>query len=67
MLVLRLALGMLLSSVYGSEGPQVTISDGVLQGIYMETKNGRQFSGFMGIPYAEPPIGDLRFQITCYG
>nr|CAH7768495.1 unnamed protein product [Callosobruchus chinensis] len=62
MLVLRLALGLFLSSVHASEGPQVTVSDGVLQGTFLKTKNGRKFSGFMGIPYAEPPVGELRFQ-----
>ncbi|XP_033228891.1 esterase FE4-like [Belonocnema kinseyi] len=27
-----------------------------------QTRNGRKFSSFLGIPYAEPPIKDLRFK-----
>ncbi|XP_057668187.1 juvenile hormone esterase-like [Diorhabda carinulata] len=42
--------------------PQVEISDGLLNGGFLTTKNGRLFSGFNKIPFAKPPIGQLRFQ-----
>ncbi|CAH1102370.1 unnamed protein product [Psylliodes chrysocephalus] len=48
--------------VYGAEYPQVKISDGVLNGAYLTTRNNRKFSGFNGIPFAKPPVGELRFQ-----
>ncbi|XP_050361436.1 juvenile hormone esterase-like [Nymphalis io] len=35
---------------------------GDLQGYYMETREGRQISAFTAIPYAVPPVGDLRFR-----
>lgn len=41
--------------------PRVKVSEGHLSGHYMKSGNGRPISAFTGIPYAEPPIGDLRF------
>ncbi|XP_046977394.1 juvenile hormone esterase-like [Vanessa cardui] len=35
---------------------------GDMQGYYMETRKGRQISAFTAIPYAVPPVGDLRFR-----
>ncbi|XP_031843415.2 uncharacterized protein LOC116431728 [Nomia melanderi] len=42
--------------------PKVQIKEGYVQGIMMETRNGRQIFAFLGIPYAEPPLGNLRFR-----
>ncbi|XP_046750656.1 esterase E4-like [Diprion similis] len=42
--------------------PETTTPQGRLRGINMVTNLGRIFSGFIGIPYAEPPVGDLRFK-----
>ncbi|XP_033227815.1 esterase FE4-like isoform X2 [Belonocnema kinseyi] len=41
--------------------PQVIISQGVLTGTTLETRLGRYFSKFSGLPYGQPPVGDLRF------
>lgn len=41
--------------------PKVMIGNTRVEGIHMLTRNNRNISGFMGIPYAEPPIGLLRF------
>ncbi|XP_063381518.1 juvenile hormone esterase-like [Cydia fagiglandana] len=40
----------------------VEISDGVLEGELVENPFGGQFHSFKGIPYAAPPVGDLRFR-----
>ncbi|KAK4880603.1 hypothetical protein RN001_008749 [Aquatica leii] len=40
----------------------VKVEQGILKGTIKETRNGRQFLAFQGIPYAEPPIGKLRFK-----
>ncbi|XP_049780690.1 esterase FE4-like [Schistocerca cancellata] len=48
-------------SVFGQR-PMVQISDGKIRGIYDFAYYGRQFAGFIGIPYAEPPLGQLRFK-----
>ncbi|XP_046591857.1 esterase FE4-like [Neodiprion lecontei] len=42
--------------------PETTIPQGRLRGINMVTHIGRKFSAFIGVPFAEPPIGDLRFK-----
>lgn len=41
--------------------PELTISQGTLRGRIMRTRSGREFFGFLGIPYASPPVGTLRF------
>ncbi|XP_068144437.1 juvenile hormone esterase-like [Drosophila tropicalis] len=35
---------------------------GCYRGTYMKGYQGEQFQAFMGIPYAVPPLGDLRFE-----
>ena len=40
--------------------PQVQVSDGLIQGKVQTTRKGRKISAFLGIPYAEPPVGELR-------
>ncbi|KRT82414.1 esterase [Oryctes borbonicus] len=42
--------------------PLIEISNGWLQGTFEKSYNGRLYSSFQGIPYAKPPIGELRFQ-----
>lgn len=39
----------------------VIIDDGAIQGTVMMSRLGLSFNAFLGIPYAEPPIGNLRF------
>ena len=36
---------------------------GGINGYYQKSANGRQVSAFEGIPYAQPPVGELRFQV----
>ncbi|XP_065167917.1 juvenile hormone esterase-like [Atheta coriaria] len=45
-----------------SPEPIVTIKQGVLKGQTEKTKSGVEFNSFLGIPYAQPPIGELRFK-----
>ncbi|XP_034947795.1 venom carboxylesterase-6 [Chelonus insularis] len=40
----------------------VKIKNGTLEGSLMKTRLGREFLSFRGIPYALPPLGDLRFE-----
>ncbi|XP_068916707.1 carboxylesterase 4A-like isoform X3 [Tenebrio molitor] len=41
--------------------PTVRIEQGVLEGTRIITDTGKNVNAFLGIPYATPPIGDLRF------
>lgn len=39
----------------------IEIPDGKIQGTTIETTNGKVFYAWRGIPYAQPPLGELRF------
>ncbi|XP_034945771.1 esterase FE4-like [Chelonus insularis] len=41
--------------------PEITTRLGKIIGTKMVTQNGRNINAFLGIPYAQPPIGLLRF------
>ncbi|KAH9641184.1 hypothetical protein HF086_004571, partial [Spodoptera exigua] len=41
---------------------QVRVSEGLLEGERVENPYGGSFYSFKGIPYAQPPVGDLRFK-----
>lgn len=46
-------------------GPLVKIENlGVVEGKNLELKDGRLVNAFLGIPFAKPPIGELRFKVT---
>ena len=42
----------------------VSVEQGQLRGSFMKAQNGRKIAAFRGIPFAEPPVGQLRFQVT---
>jgi hypothetical protein len=48
---------------YGNN-PQVTVEQGALRGHYLTSRKGRQFVGFQGVPYAKPPLGEMRFKVS---
>ncbi|XP_046404430.1 esterase FE4-like [Ischnura elegans] len=45
----------------GMNSPVVSIKQGSLRGTAKTTLNGKPYSSFLGIPYAKPPVGPLRF------
>ncbi|XP_043270961.1 venom carboxylesterase-6-like [Venturia canescens] len=51
-----------LSLVTAAASPMVHVKNGTLEGSIMQSRNGREFAAFRGIPYAQPPIGSLRFE-----
>ncbi|XP_012224498.2 esterase E4-like [Linepithema humile] len=42
--------------------PTVKISNGSLEGKIMMSKSNNEIHAYQGIPYAAPPVGDLRFK-----
>ena len=44
--------------------PLVTIKQGTLRGTVFDNLEGGQYFSFLGIPYAQPPIGELRFKVN---
>ncbi|PSN36673.1 hypothetical protein C0J52_16277 [Blattella germanica] len=49
-------------TVVPHDGPIVHAQQGPLQGVYQTSRYGRKFMAFQGIPYAQPPLGELRFK-----
>lgn len=43
--------------------PIVEISHGQLRGTLFDNLEGNKFCAFLGIPYAKPPVGNLRFKV----
>jgi len=59
-----LSLFCLITTTLGSseQGPQLRTEFGLVKGMFMQSEpNNRKFSAFLGLPFAEPPVGSLRF------
>ncbi|XP_047996755.1 venom carboxylesterase-6-like [Leguminivora glycinivorella] len=53
---------LIVESCYSDHNPEVTLKHGVLSGKLEKTLlKKRDYHAFRGVPYAEPPIGTLRF------
>lgn len=46
--------------------PVVEVREGKLLGVTKNDRNGNKFYGFQGIPYAKPPVGELRFKVSYF-
>jgi len=42
---------------------ELKITKGVIKGKFLKSRNGRSYYSYTGIPYAKPPIGELRFKV----
>jgi len=49
--------------IWFSLAPVVQIDSGPIVGAKFPSKSGAMFNYFKGIPFAEPPINDLRFEV----
>jgi carboxylesterase type B len=53
------------SVAQSSVKPVVKVQQGLLQGKTLTSARSKnKFTGFLGIPYAKPPVGDLKFKVT---
>ena len=43
--------------------PLVRVRNGLMRGTKMTSEAGRDFLAFRAVPYAQPPVGSLRFQV----
>ncbi|GLV41968.1 Esterase P [Carabus blaptoides fortunei] len=48
--------------LYADDRPLVDTSNGRIRGTIKTSRKGRRYVAFEGIPYAKPPVGDLRFK-----
>lgn len=68
--VLKIAFGLIVYLIKGkylklrpiANQPIVSIQQGKLRGISAQLPNGSRYHYFKGVPYAKPPVGDLRFR-----
>lgn len=49
---------------YTSVFPIVCTRNGCIEGVAQPGYQINEYEAFFGIPYAEPPIGDLRFAVS---
>ena len=43
--------------------PVVTTNYGQVKGVISISREGKQYYEYLGIPYAKPPTGNLRFEV----
>lgn len=53
--------GTLSTGLLAAEAPQVKVTDGTISGTVVET-DGQPIRVFKGVPFAAPPVGDLRWR-----
>nr|XP_062131801.1 esterase B1 [Drosophila sulfurigaster albostrigata] len=48
--------------LYSNMKVKVPVKQGVVVGEQHQLPNGRQYERFLGVPYAQPPLGELRYR-----
>jgi len=51
-------------NIYHSKSPVVNTHSGKVQGIVSSSRDGNQFFAFRAIPFAKPPLNELRFEVS---
>lgn len=63
LVIALLYFGLIICADSNEAAPRIRIPLGGLKGYYKTSQNGRQYEAYEGIPYALPPIGELRFKV----
>jgi hypothetical protein len=50
--------------IYHSSSPVVETKLGSVQGIVSASRDGREFYEYRNIPFAKPPVEELRFEVS---
>lgn len=68
MIRVLILLSVIVSSALSAEedAPVVKVENGFLRGKLMKSQNGRKIFSFTSIPFAKPPLGELRFQVRIF-
>jgi len=45
-------------------GPQVQLMSGSLRPKELVARNGLKYYGFLGVPFASPPVGNMRYGVS---
>lgn len=61
--VLTLIFGVVFQCGGVDDDDVVQLDQGRVMGASLKSRNGRGFKAFFGIPYAKPPVGNLRFKV----
>ena len=61
---LIVSLTIFVTKVFAAFGPIVSTTTGQIEGTIEKSFFRRDFFSFRGIPFAEPPIGELRFRVS---
>lgn len=62
--LLWVTLKVVMVAAVASEGYNVQLRQGTIRGTKVVEEVSRPFYTFEGIPYAKPPVGDLRFKVS---
>lgn len=62
MVLFYLILVVAVCPTWAISSPVIKTPSGTFQGTRLTAINGNFYNGFRGIPYAKPPVGDLRFR-----
>lgn len=53
------------ATIFAQENPIVKVDNGLIKGARSKAVNGNVIChSFRGIPYAQPPVGELRFRVS---
>lgn len=55
---------MLFAGIYADDRPTVQTPLGTIVGSYEKSYEGNTYASYLGIPFAKPPVGNLRFAVS---